>query len=281
MTLTNISTHTISFTSALGVATQVGGTCVMPGSLAAGASCTVSMVAKPTHYGLSYFNVEINTDQVDSPHYIASKINGTGGILSLNTFNLSFPNTKIGTSLTGKVTARNIGDTDLHITSVTMAPSPSFQITSDCGTVIAGSSCAINVTFSPRLPNDNISSVTIRSDNLDSPVNGFNMNGVGLGTALRVAPASVTFPTVATNTTSSASVNLYNGSTAAINIKGLAVGAPFAATNGCVNPINPGYGCNISLSFKDASVGTFHGNLTITTDDTLGSYTIPLTGTTN
>ncbi len=281
-TLTNISTHTIKFTSSIGAIYTgiVGGTCVMPGSLAAGASCTVEMTAVPYNLGWSNFDLAVSTDQPDSPRYIPAKVYGLGAEFSVKPDTLVFPTTKIGTSSQGTMTLTNTGDIDLHISSVGIKTDPSWAMNSNCSTVAAGSTCAINLTFSPKLPTSMTETVAIDSDAIGGRLDEFEAEGVGTGTAL-LLPPYLEFAAVAVNTNTSATIKVYNPSSSGIDIKTVSTAAPFSATNKCVNPIAAGATCGIVVSFKDASVGRFTGTLTITTDDDLGSYTIPLTGVTN
>ncbi|MGH9359853.1 MAG: hypothetical protein ACRD1O_11870 [Terriglobia bacterium] len=62
-------------------------------------------------------------------------------------------------------------------------------------------------------------------------------------------------------------------------VSSAAASAGFAVTNACTNRVQPGAGCNVSVTFNPTTVGTATGTLTITDNAASSPQTISLTGT--
>jgi len=145
-------------------------TCV--GSLAPETSCTISVSFAPITTGKIVGILSITDGEADSPHSVA--LNGTGITppppkVSLSPSSLTFGNQVVGTSSQPQaVTLTNTGGSTLNVASVT--PSGDFSETDNCvGTIPAGASCAINVTFTPTALGTLTGSITITDDAGDSP----------------------------------------------------------------------------------------------------------------
>jgi F5/8 type C domain/Pectate lyase superfamily protein/Abnormal spindle-like microcephaly-assoc'd, ASPM-SPD-2-Hydin len=97
---------------------------------------------------------------------------------------------------------------------------------------------------------------------------------------LSVNPASLSYPSQALNTTSSAqAVTVSNTGTAAATVSGISVSGDFTQTNTCGSSIAAGASCALTVSFRPTASGTRTGSLTLSSNATNSMVTIPLSGT--
>jgi hypothetical protein len=100
------------------------------------------------------------------------------------------------------------------------------------------------------------------------------------GPALSVTPSSLTFPSQALNTTSSAqTVTVNNTGTAAATISQIATSGNFAETSTCGASLAAGASCTVGVTFTPTSSGTLTGSLTVASNAPNSPATVTLTGT--
>ncbi len=117
-------------------------------SVAAGASCTISVTFKPTQSGSRTGTLSITDNAPGSPQTVS--LTGTGTVVELIPASLSFGTVPIGEFRTLQTRLTNVGSTALSITNITLTGSSEFSQTHTCGTTVgAGMLCSINVTFRP------------------------------------------------------------------------------------------------------------------------------------
>ncbi|HEY6290933.1 MAG TPA: FG-GAP-like repeat-containing protein [Terriglobia bacterium] len=154
VTLTNNGQQSVSLTSILSQGTNAGDftvTSACPTSLAAGASCTVTVKFRPPKDGNFSAQISITDNAVGSPQTVPMTGSGTG--FTLSPTNIGFGSQKVGTtSLPQNVTLTNLAPVSLPVTAVkiTGTHASNFAQTNTCGTSLPGkSSCTISVTFTP------------------------------------------------------------------------------------------------------------------------------------
>jgi parallel beta-helix repeat protein len=104
--------------------------------------------------------------------------------------------------------------------------------------------------------------------------------GGSTGSGLSVSPTSLTFPSQALNTTSSAqTVTVNNTGSTAVSISQIAASGDFAESSTCGASIAASASCTVSVTFTPAAAGTQTGSLTITSNATNSPSTVSLTGT--
>lgn len=140
-------------------------------SLAAGASCIISVTFAPTTKRTRKAGVGISSSDPASPNAIA--LSGTGTVVSLSTTKLFFGMHAVGTtSVPQTVTLTNVGSTQLTISgiSITGLDRDDFSETNTCGTSVAShASCKITVTFKPTATGTRLAAVSISDDGGGSP----------------------------------------------------------------------------------------------------------------
>jgi len=153
--------------------------------LAPGASCTVRATFVPTTTGTRYGSVTITDNDPSSPQVL--NLTGIGTDLSLEPSRLNFANQTVGTSSPPQsVLLTNLSSNPLNISSVSILGGDSqlveydFGQTNDCiGSLSAGASCTINVTFTPIASGRVSFTLVIADSEGDSPQ---TLSLVGTGT---------------------------------------------------------------------------------------------------
>ncbi|HEY6293081.1 MAG TPA: choice-of-anchor D domain-containing protein [Terriglobia bacterium] len=194
------------------------------------------------------------------------------------------------------VTIANTGDAPLTISQIVEVggfsnptpPAPpvdlqEWSIASDTcsgATVQPSNNCTFTVPFNPQLTGARSGTVTI-TDNATSATQTIDLSGTGVNPpAVSTSPASVTFGSQLSGTTSSAqAVTLTNSGGFALTIASIAVTAGFAQTNTCGSSLGPGLPCTINITFSPSTSGSVTGTLTITDDATTSPQSVPLAGT--
>jgi len=157
-------------------------------SLAALASCTISVTFTPTVAGTYLAYVSITDNAPGSPQSIT--LNGTGQtapapIASLSSTTVNFLTTVPGgTSASSVVTLTNTGSATLNIASIVLggANSADFTETTTCGTTLAAAgTCNITVTFKPIAAATYTATVTLtdNNNNVANSTQTITLNGTG------------------------------------------------------------------------------------------------------
>jgi hypothetical protein len=150
-------------------------------SLAAGASCTFSVIFHPTTSGLDQGDISFG-GTADNPNIFVT-LSGAGTVAPAALFcppSVSFSNQAINSaSAPQPVMLTNNGSATLNITKISTAGD--FSATSDCvGGVPARGSCLINVTFTPAASGSRTGTLTVTDDAPSSPQ---SVSLAGTGTA--------------------------------------------------------------------------------------------------
>jgi hypothetical protein len=257
-------------------------------SLGSGSSCTINLTFAPTATGAlnGTLTVTDNNNGVAGSTQTAS-LSGTGTapVAALSTPSLSFGNQSVGTtSASQAITLNNTGNALLTITSI--ATSANYGATNNCGgSVAAGGSCTVNVTFTPTASGalNGTLTVTDNSNEVAGSTQTVSLTGTGTLPVAGVSPSSLSFGNQSVGTTSSSqAVTLNNTGNAPLSITSITASAGFGASNNCGGSIAAGGTCTISVSFTPTATGAVNGTLTVT-DNSNGvagsTQTVSLSGT--
>jgi F5/8 type C domain/Pectate lyase superfamily protein/Abnormal spindle-like microcephaly-assoc'd, ASPM-SPD-2-Hydin len=150
-------------------------------SIAAGASCSVSVTFHPTATGSRTGTLTVSSNATNSPATVA--LSGTGttvatATLSTNPSSLTFASTTVGSaSAAQSVTVSNTGTAAATVSGI--ATSGDFTQTNTCGSSIAGGgSCTVSVTFHPSATGTRTGSLTVTSNATNSP-STVSLSGTG------------------------------------------------------------------------------------------------------
>jgi hypothetical protein len=268
------------------------------GSVAVGASCNINVTFTPTATGTLTGTVTITNNVTSSP--LAAPLTGTGIaatlIASLSPSSLTFTNQMVGsTSAAQGIALSNTGNSALTLSGLAISGTNAtdFAQTNNCGgSVAAGASCTINVTFAPAATGTRIGTLSI-TDNATSPTSPQTvaLTGTGIPSApvVSLSSTSVVFGNQSIGSTSAAqTVTLSNTGTAILNIQTVALtGASpsnFAIASGstCTNgaTVAPNGSCVIQMTFTPTGLATVSATVGITDNAGDSPETISLSGTT-
>jgi len=280
LTLTNTgnSTLTISSISISASFSQINN---CSSSVAAGASCSISVTFQPTTSGTISGTLTI-TDNA-SPNTQAASLTGTGAgpAATLSPASLTFAAQPVGSpSSPQTVTLANTGTATLSITSISI--SGDFSQINTCGSSLAaGASCGISVTFTPTSGGTRTGTLSV-TDDASPATQTISLTGTGTaaGPAVTLSPASLTFATQSVGTISSPqSVSLSNTGSAALSISSIRTSGDYLEINDCGTILTPSSACTISVNFKPLAIGTWTGELNIADNANPPTQTVTLTGT--
>jgi len=205
---------------------------------------------------------------------------------SLTSFSLAFPDEGIGGTTAGQtVSLANTGSATLTITSI--VPSGDFAETQTCGSSLAGgTSCTINVTFTPMAAGARTGTITI-TDSVASSPQKITLTGNGIaGLAATLSPTSLSFGNQTLGTTSAPqAVTFKNTGSATLTINGFS----FAGTNPSDFTLSStdckqgqglavGASCTFNIAFAPQAVGNLSATLQILDNSAQSPRSVPLAG---
>ncbi len=278
----SIMTVTVGGTNASDFATNAN-TCTGT-TLTPNGACTVSVTFTPSATGSRSASLIFTDDASNSPQTVTLTGAGTAPVAGVSPPSLTFGNQNLGTTSGSQpVTLSNKGSAALTITSI--ATNANFGETNTCaGSVAAGGSCTINMTFSPTAtgPLTGTLTITDNSNGVAGSTETVSLSGTGLNPG---AGLSSTLLTVyqAENTTSTArKIMLTSTGTTNLNISSITITGPnasdFAETNNCPASMAPRAYCILNLTFTPTILGAESADLTITDNPTNSPQTVALSG---
>ena len=280
------------------------GTCLPNTAIAAGQKCTLVVKFSPTAAGARSGGLTITHNAAGSPSTIVLKGNGLATLkpaATLSPASLDFGNVQVGTpSAVQTVTLNNGGGKVLTISDIQQTDSNEFVRGGTCvaGQVPAGSSCTIEVTFTPNSASALAKTATISvvDDAGDVPNSQQTLSLTGTGTsavvaAPSIAPALLDFGSESLNTRSAAKISTITNSSntdpltiTALTIEGINA-ADFAIvqspTNACTTtaPLPALGSCDIVVTFTPTASGARDANISATTNAAGSPHSISLSGT--
>ena len=251
-------------------------------SLAASATCTISVDFKPAATGARSAAISITDNASGSPQQ--APLSGTGTTAKFTPPSLGFGDMAIGVASPARtITLTNIGTTTMTITAIaiTGTNASDFAQTHTCGaSLAAAASCTFSVTFKPSATGTRTASLSVADSAAGSPQ---LVPLSGIGTTLKFSPPSLSFGAVATGVTSAArTITLTNIGTTTLTITAIAItganASDFAQTHTCGASLAVGANCTFSVTFKPSATGTRSASLSVT-DNAVGSpQLVPLSG---
>jgi subtilase family serine protease len=285
-----VTLGTIGFTGT-GASSYVKSATTCTTSLAAAASCTISVEFKPTVAGSLPASLSIADNATGTPQLVA--ITGTGiapGALGLSVTSLAFPATVVGsTSDLQTVTLSNPGTIAATISSIAISGTnaSSFVQLHTCGaTLAAGASCTFYVSFKPTVAGSLSGTLTITDNATGSPQ---KVTLTGKGTAVPVLKLSATtlaFGTVKVGSSSAIkTVTLTNSGTAVVELDSITLGGTnstsFLALDTCGATLTAGATCTVYVGFTPTVTGALTASLSIVSNGSGSPQTVAFTGTGN
>src|SRR5215831_18603841 len=213
------------------------------------------------------------------------------GTLSASPTGIAFGSIAVGsTSPIMKTTLTNTGKATVTFTSDAISADFSWGGTGTCynpgGTLAPGASCTYSAKFTPTAAGTVNGKITIAS-NASNPTLTVPLSGTGTVTAstLSASPTSIAFGSIAVGSTSPImKTTLTNTGKATVTFASDAISAEFSwgGTGTCYNPggtLAPGASCTFSAKFTPTAAGTVNGKITIASNASNPTLTVPLSGT--
>ena len=247
-------------------------------ALASHASCRVAITFVPT--GNEQAKGVLTVTHNGTGGSATVTLAGTGLIspdLSISPLSLSFPDVLAGATL--PVTLTNASSATLTISEVNLTSG--FTETDNCvGSLAAGASCTINVTFAPSSPGNVTGTLSIQHSGRGNP-QVISLSGSCL--PLFWVASSLSFDQQAVGTESPAQgveIHSYGNSlNPPVTITGMAIAGDFVLVqNNCPTPIPSGFDCNVQVAFKPTAPGLRTGTLIINATDALSPHVVALSG---
>ncbi len=248
-------------------------------SLAAGASCTLSVEFTPAQAGAHSGQLQLTGSAPGSPYTV--NLTGTGlqpAALTLTPSSLTFTGEPMyGTSQPQSLTVKNTGGAPAQLNAPGIQGN--YKISSNgCGaTLAAGATCSVAIEFTPMGMGGQSGLFTLPSPSINGGQVTASLNGTG--TAAALSPPSLSFAAQPTSSTSSAqtiTVTNTGGSAAQIGAPTVSDGE-FAANSACPASLAAGANCTLSVTFTPTQTGARSGTLSLPYD--AGVLSAALTGT--
>jgi hypothetical protein len=282
-TLTNTggASVTISQATVSGAGLSVSGL-TLPTTLAGNQSVSFKIVFAPTAAGAVKGTLAI-TSNANSPLNISLSATALAqGSLTSSPSSASFGSITVGNNKTVALTVSNTGGSTVTVSSASVSGS-GFSLTGPSmpATIAGGQSATFSVKFAPASAGAASGTLTINSNasnaTLSVPLSG---TGVSQG-GVTANPTSLGFGSIATGSSKSLSGTLTNSGGTSVTISGASTSGAAFSLSGLTVPLTLGAGQSTSFTVKFAptSSGSASGNVTVTSDGSNPSLSIPLSGT--
>jgi hypothetical protein len=246
-------------------------------------TCTVSVTFSPSAAGNRSASLSFTDNASGSPQIVNLTGTGVAAFPAANVApsSLTFGNTNLGsTSAPQAVTLSNTGNAALSVSGI--AASVNFAAANNCaGSVAAGGSCTINVTFTPTASGTLNGTLTItdNSSGVAGTTQTVALTGIGIAPVAVVSPASLTFGSQVLGTPSpSQRVTLSNLGNATLTITSITASRDFSQTNNCEWGVAAGASCTINVTFTPTAKGTRKGTISIADNATGSPQVVTLIG---
>ncbi len=307
-TITNSTGAALTVSAALSSADYTISGLASPATLAAGQSASFTISFVPTTVGASSGSITLTSNDPQAGSTITLSGDATPSTQLTAPASLAFGSLKIGSTKSLPVTVQNIGTTSVTLSQIsitgtgfslvappavplTLSPSQTLQINVRFAPASAGAVSG-QLTFSGDVAaaaskfgsfgNRHRSRTRTAAATTTGITAVVDLAGTGLTLpTLTAAPATVGFGSVTVGSKQSHTVTLTNtgGSTATVSQASVS-GTGF--TLGALSlpaQIASGQSLNLTVSWQPAAAGNASGNLSVTSDATNPSLSVPLSGT--
>ena len=258
------------------------------GTVAAGATCTLSITFDPTASENANAQMLITSTSGAAQ---GVQLTGQGNVpILMNPRTIVFPGYQlIGTTSAAKTTTfTNVSGVPITFTSLVLtgADPTEFTQTTTCqvpGTLAAGATCSSNIYFTPN-QSGGANITQVYSGNFTVGRAGSLISGQG--TAVKVTPVTLAFPSTPEGSSSAPmTVTFQNAGSTALSISSVNIingsvpGQNFTQTNTCQPSVPANSTCTFTVTFTPQATGTITGTLSIGDPDPTGPQQIKLSGT--
>ncbi|HYC37331.1 MAG TPA: choice-of-anchor D domain-containing protein [Usitatibacter sp.] len=236
-------------------------------SLAARASCTITVSFPPMSFGTTTGNLSVATDAPGGTRIVPITASVNAVPYSLAPLSEAFGLQAVGTESAPRAfTLSNSAPNPIALGSFGVPAHFRLASTTCAGSIPANGSCVLNVSFKPTATGALQGSVAVPVALTNAPAMSAGVSGEG-GQATVVLPATLNLGAAILGTAPlTGSVQLTNGGNIALNISSIAASPPFTASPACPASLAPGASCNIGASLNPIALGAFSGTITVHSD---------------
>ncbi|HEY6272419.1 MAG TPA: choice-of-anchor D domain-containing protein [Terriglobales bacterium] len=257
-------------------------------------TCTITVTFTPAAAGPRTGTLTLVDGDSSSPQTVS--LTGVGTEVSTSSTLIRFGTVTVGSTGPSKsATFTNLGRSGLSITNI--AVTGDYSQTNNCpGSLGAGASCQVTVTFKPTAAGTRYGALTVT----DSDGSGRQVvNLTGIGTLLSLTPSTLNFGSVAVGSAQMGTATLQNFSDSTINIMGTSVTSTVdgmvaglkavftelntldfsLASSTCGSTLGAGASCSFTISFTPTMTGSLSGQLFVNDDQADSPQSITLSGT--
>jgi len=273
LTITNSGNATLTVSS---ISYPAGFSGAFSGTIAVGASTNITVTFAPDAVQSYGGTVTVNSDAAGGTS--TSTVSGAGAaaptpIIGVSG-SLSFGNVTIGAIATATLTVANSGNATLTVSSISypLGFSGAFS-----GTIVAGASTNITVTFTPIAVQSYDGTVTVNSD-ASSGTSTISASGAGAAvpTAVIGVSGSLAFGNVITGAIATATLTITNSGNSTLTVNSISYPTGFGgAFSGA---IAAGGSHAVTVTFAPMAVQSYGGTVTVNSDATGGASIISASG---
>ncbi len=261
-------------------------------AIAPGGSCTIGVRFRPTVTGPKQAELALTSSAVPTPQTVGLSGAGISAGFTLTPAALDLGTVQVGaTSVLKTLTLTNTSGGPLTIGAVGILGAASEFATSGdtCATktIADGGTCAIGIIFKPTVTGTRNDTLRIAYSNGAATVTlDVSLTGIGVTSALRIAPSAIAFGDQLLGTTSQpTTITITNTGLGSLTITGMTPGGPNASDflvsgNACPTATIPaGASCTFAVSFRPTASGLRNATLTVADNAGGSPQTIIFSGT--
>jgi len=267
-----------------------------PATLQLSSSCTISVYFKPSTLTNESASLQITGSQTNGTQTVP--LTGTGVTptpvtLQITPASLAFGNVVMSQNAIQIVQLKNTSSQAITLSVSPLAtgnlPTPDYMAQPDCGgTVAAGATCNLAVTFTPSLIGEDDGSITLTLNASQPNHNTQVISATGKGLPfLTASPANIDFGAQYASLPVTRMITLANPSstaTAYFSIGSASLSAPYTVSGttcplsiGVTRFLNASASCTVSVTYTATDAGEQDSALTFTSSANALPVTVPLT----
>ena len=259
----------------------------LPLALGSGQSANMTVALTPTSAGAVAGTLTAQGNNGSSPVTVNLSATAVSPApqISLSASSLQLGTVTIGSTRNSTVTISNLGTADLNVSLISLAGTE-FAVSgiTTPKTIAAGTSATATLAFQPTTAGAASGTLTITSNDPNTPSATVSLSGTGTATAItqiQAIPTSLSFGNVTLGASSTQNIILSNTGTAGIQISSITVNGAGISGSGVTTPLflNPGASATVIARFAPTVAGSVNGNFVVASDATGSPMTIPVTGT--
>jgi len=252
----------------------------LPMTLVAGQSSSFSVKFTPTTGGSAGGNLSIASN-ASNPN-LSVPLSGSGvtpGALTATVPSLSFGSVQVGSSQTLSETMTNSGGSNVTITAASTVIPYSMSGMTLPTTITPGQSANFSVKFTPTTGGSASGNLSIIS-NASNPTMAVPLSGTGVTPgSLTATASSLSFGSVQVGSSQTLSETLTNSGGSSVTISQATVTGAYAVSGlGLPATLAAGQSTRFSVKFTPTTGGSASGNLSITSNASSPTLSVPLSG---